>query len=619
MNKRKTIILLVIGILIVLTLSIGVTYSYMKPKVDKTNNETEIGINNCANLTLKEKNKTINLTNMYPMEEEMALQKDAYEFTISNTCEEYTGFSLYLTTLNENEIEDSNIRYAITDLGNNVLISDVLSEKLNGISDFNEEELKQLDTEINGTHKNIYKIYGSTISIKRINKYKLYLWVDENAGNETMGKSFTVGLTTKLSEEEKNYVKDLSGNNYDGVMQNGALIKLDNEGRQGLYFDGEDDYVDIVDLPETINWSGGFTIEFEAKWLAFQRYSRIFDFGNGARSNNIFVSNTAFQNILAFETFYNNEEYFSRKGDLEQDKIEKIKLVFAKVEDGYQLEICINGNEALYTKFNINTIRNIKRTSNYLGKSNWESADEYFKGYIYNLKITDANGNIILWYDFTNETIKDLSGNGNYGIIYGQYVSWNEEGITLSNETKSSFIDCGLDNYDFKNSISLISRVRLNYKMLHYFISNADGGGFSLSLNSNNTFGELGTLDFTYYYFNKKFNYDVNKFYTLVMTYDGNNYSIYIDGIKFESISATGNIKVLRLPILIGSNPNANGSYESREGNKYSLIFCDNSRATFADALIFDRALTEDEIAKDYGEEINPTNKQDLLLWYKFD
>ena len=628
MNKKKTIILLVIGILVVTTMSIGVTYSYMKPKVEKENNQTEIGINNCANLTLKEKNKTINLTNMYPMEEEMALQKDAYEFTISNTCEEYEGFSLYLTTLNDNGIEDINIRYAITDLSNNVLISDVLSKRPNGISDFSEEELKQLDTEINGTHKNIYKIYGSAISINRNNKYKLYLWIDENAGNETMGKSFTVGLTTKINEEEKKYVKDLSGNNYDGVMQNGALIKLDEEGRQGLYFDGEDDYVDVADLPETINWAGGFTIEFEAKWLAFNYFSRIFDFGKGQNNDNIFVANGTTTNLIGIYFRYGELDSLGTQASINNS------IILNKVQK-YKIEVINNNNNNTYT-FNIykdnetilskivNTtslVKNIKRVNNYLGKSNW-SGDGYFNGYIYNLKITDATGNVILWYDFTNETIEDLSGNGNYGV-YHNIASWDDEGITTSDDTKNGYIDCGLVGYDFKNSISLVARIKINeftdsthQRFFNNYSGRAGAGivygntkvAYVSIIMDNVTYPEGGT--YGYKHLSSSQVLETNTWYTIIGTYDGTIEKIYINGILKGSYKVTAQIPISNVPFWIGDSMLGDNAVET-EG-------ADHSMATISDALVFDRALTEEEIARDYANEVNPTNKQDLLLWYKF-
>ncbi len=197
MNKNKTIILLVIGILVVTISSIGVTYSYMKPKTEKENNQTEIGINNCAKITLKDNNSTINLTNMYPMEEEMGLQTPSYEFTISSTCEEYTGFNLYLTTLNDNEIKDKDIRYAVTDVDDNVLITDLISNKPNGITEFSEEEIKELEQGIENKRGNTYKVYNSVIPLDKERTYKLHLWLDENANNDTMNQSFKIKVSIK--------------------------------------------------------------------------------------------------------------------------------------------------------------------------------------------------------------------------------------------------------------------------------------------------------------------------------------------------------------------------------------------------------------------------------------
>ena len=197
MNKKKTIILLVIGILVVTTMSIGVTYSYMKPKAEKENNQTEIGINNCAKITLKDNDSTINLTNMYPMEEEMGLQTPSYEFTISSTCEEYTGFNLYLTTLNDNEIKDKDIRYAVTDVDDNVLITDLISNKPNGITEFSEEEIKELEKGIENKRGNTYKVYNSVIPLDKERTYKLHIWIDENANNDTMNESFKIKVSIK--------------------------------------------------------------------------------------------------------------------------------------------------------------------------------------------------------------------------------------------------------------------------------------------------------------------------------------------------------------------------------------------------------------------------------------
>lgn len=195
-------------------------------------------------------------------------------------------------------------------------------------------------------------------------------------------------------------VKDLSGNNYNGTFENGAMIKEDEEDNVGLYFDGINDYVDIVDLPDTIDVESGFTIEFDAKWLKFNSYSRIFDFGNGSWSDNIFVSNVGTSANVTLGTVYNTTEYRKSSGTITLNKKEHVKMIYIKTENGYTLNTFINDVKQNDVTFENNTIRNIKRINNYLGRSNW-SSDGYFNGYIYNLKITDSNNEPILWYDFS--------------------------------------------------------------------------------------------------------------------------------------------------------------------------------------------------------------------------
>ncbi len=202
--KRK-IILIIICILI-LTLSIlGITYAFMKPQVEDEYGKSNITINACAKVQLKDNGNTINLKNSYPMDDDMGLETEPYEFTINSTCDNCVGFNLYLTSLNDNEIEDNNIHFAITSEEDIVLVNEILSKTTNALTEFNNEELKELDIGIKGKHKNIYKVYSNSIPLKGESNYKLYLWVDKDANNETMGKSFKVGLSVKSYNREMTY------------------------------------------------------------------------------------------------------------------------------------------------------------------------------------------------------------------------------------------------------------------------------------------------------------------------------------------------------------------------------------------------------------------------------
>ena len=225
MNKKKTIILLVIGILVVTISSIGITYSYMKPKTDKINNETEIGINNCAKITLKDNDSTLNLENMYPMEEEMGLQTDAYEFTISSTCEEYTGFNLYLLTYSDNGIDDNLIRYGITSKNDAVLETNLITNE--EASDITEEEIKEINQGINKGYKKIYKVYSNNIPLKGESEYKLHIWIDENADNTTMNKNIKLGVIVKGYEREETMAEYLIAHKDNTLIYHDGLPDYD--------------------------------------------------------------------------------------------------------------------------------------------------------------------------------------------------------------------------------------------------------------------------------------------------------------------------------------------------------------------------------------------------------
>ena len=215
---------------------------------------------------------------------------------------------------------------------------------------------------------------------------------------------------TKTYNETTLY--DLSGNGYDGTFK-GAKVQKDENGNLGIYFDGKDDFVDVVDLPASINWESGFIVEFEAMWKAFSTYSRILDFGNGPESDNIFVTNYAANASLSLGTRYgkrgSDENYgaFSQAAvpvvSIDKDKKNFYKLIVKKEENNIIIDIYKKSNLSGTITYDVtqtgNIVKNILRTENYLGKSNW-TADGYFFGYIYSLKITDSKNNIILWYDF---------------------------------------------------------------------------------------------------------------------------------------------------------------------------------------------------------------------------
>ena len=221
--------------------------------------------------------------------------------------------------------------------------------------------------------------------------------------------------------------------------------------------------------------------------------------------------------------------------------------------------------------------------------------------------------------------IEDLSGNGNVGINYGaEFVS---DGIMTANENFRSWVDAGLVYHNFSSDVSVIVRDKINNVVWgngeSYIFGNQDGGGIGISFSSGrkNFIYVLAAAD-GYRHGSKIFNYNLNQFYTMIVTYDGKNAKLYINGELFETIPTTGTISPISVPFLIGENADyatSSSAYTTNFGNKYlNKQYADILYQTISDALIFDRALTEEEIKANYTNIPNPVDKTNLLLWYKF-
>ena len=204
MKPRTRIILLsIISILIVVTIVLGVTYSFMKADIESSS-VTEVSLKSCAKITLKDTDVSINLNNTYPMSKNKALQTTPYTFTVSSSCENYVGFNLYLATLNTNTLDASNIHYIITNNGSkDILAEGILSNATNAESEFSNEEKTQLNSGINGTYGSIYKLYNESIPLQGEKSYDLYLYVDGSVTDaSTMNKSFNAGIAVKSYDRE---------------------------------------------------------------------------------------------------------------------------------------------------------------------------------------------------------------------------------------------------------------------------------------------------------------------------------------------------------------------------------------------------------------------------------
>ena len=245
----------------------------------------------------------------------------------------------------------------------------------------------------------------------------------------------------------------------------------------------------------------------------------------------------------------------------------------------------------------------------YYGEVHNPSYDNTTKGKTY-------NGIFSLVVNGGGDIITDLSGNGNAGVIHN-IAKWDRnEGITTSDENIKGYIDCGLANLDLKNGLSLVIKLKFN--------SYNDKGSSAIFGNWYNGGGGIylwvGTSEWTSNMFfnpngfyegaDNKFNLppNLNTYYIAILTFNHNNLNIYIDGEKISNyiaddfktvVNSKGSFLIGRTALGLG------GELET-------------AYITVTDALIFDRALSDKEIESNYKNTINPVNKDNLLLQYKF-
>jgi len=221
---------------------------------------------------------------------------------------------------------------------------------------------------------------GSTIS-STISNYAI---------RYTLGTDTVSGITIK---------EDVT-NSYNATLVNGATIASDSDSRvsgQG-YLKLTSTSSQYLTLPAFTTGTNGLTFSFWFRSTSTQTWGRVFDFGNGAPSNNIIVSVN--DNNLTFSLpGYNNYTTIYVNDNVWRH------IVWILTNSDWKIYV----NGILHTTYTTNIAypQNISRTLNYLGRSNW-SADPYFNGGISDFRFYNrAVSGIEVSYIYYNTTDPD--------------------------------------------------------------------------------------------------------------------------------------------------------------------------------------------------------------------
>ena len=228
--------------------------------------------------------------------------------------------------------------------------------------------------------------------------------------------------------------------------------------------DSQENYLDLggtssdyVELPEGTWFEGDFTIEGWVVYArSFNQWSRLLDFGNGSRNDNVVFSLSGWTTGKPALTIYDGSsgQNLVSETALELNKWSHIAVTL----QGSTASIYIDGERVAWTD-SMKIPNGVLRTKNYLGRSNWDG-DGYADALFDEVKIWDTartvdqikasyndgeiapltnpseEANLLAYYNFNSDsnqsdTITDSTDKGNDGLRNSTTIQ-NNTATTIS-------------------------------------------------------------------------------------------------------------------------------------------------------------------------------------------
>ena len=170
--KKKTI-LIGIGLLMVICITIGVSYAYWRLTLSQTG--TNRITSSCLELQLTKEENAINLDDAYPLTDEEGRQTTPYSFTVENTCDLFASYTITLEVTKESTLNSS---YVASMLNTNAI------QTLN--------ELEQTTVSDSNLYKEAYILGTGSLGNGDSEDYTLRIWLDEDVtvDDDAMNKLF---------------------------------------------------------------------------------------------------------------------------------------------------------------------------------------------------------------------------------------------------------------------------------------------------------------------------------------------------------------------------------------------------------------------------------------------
>ena len=204
--KSRKILLIVLGILLSLSLLVGISYAYYMVTVSQTNKNRLAS--SCISISLTNEKNNITLNSAYPITNSEGRKLTPYQFTITNTCNIFISYNVNLEMLEG------------TDLS-----TDYIKTMVNSEAPYILSSLDSASTTIDKSTESRTLAQGSLGSGDSVD-YALRLWMDENTplNNDTQNKSLIskiVVVAQPSTYKPSDYVTTL----HDAILVNEYGVK----------------------------------------------------------------------------------------------------------------------------------------------------------------------------------------------------------------------------------------------------------------------------------------------------------------------------------------------------------------------------------------------------------
>ena len=190
MKLKYKILMGIIVISIGLCLMLYRSYALWVVTLSGQENIVSVG---CFNIEFLENSSSIALNNSYPVSDQKGMSGSAYSFTVTNKCTVDSSYQVTLNTLNKNTMGDDKVKYAIYKEGTTKPSTGSLvnSASINtDTANLNVADLKTSYIIASGELRGAEEENGTGES----HTYNVYLWIDENAGNEVENTKFEASI-----------------------------------------------------------------------------------------------------------------------------------------------------------------------------------------------------------------------------------------------------------------------------------------------------------------------------------------------------------------------------------------------------------------------------------------